>query len=433
MHLYAMTIAWYGDSGHSVSRNISNAQEILAKATKDTGIYRIYAKHTPIYFIVIYDGNQATGGITKESVTRSIRDYIPLSKNGYNRTGYRFDGWKTQADGTVVEFTDQEPIGYINNIKDGVVVLYAHWVPISYTINFDDDNGNATVVGNSQKTVTFDQAYGELPNCTKKGHTFIGWYTSKYGGTKVENIDTMNIPENHTLYPHFEAIKYTISFINNSGTTIASQTVSFGTTITLTNPKHTYGSYYTFAGWTDNTYTYSETYTVVEDKDIVLTAKWNQTYADYTYIFTADDFKWHIGNNLQKSSKPNNCGAGKYMLLNDINLGDWNEGWGYTYWASNNESTTLNAKTCFTGVFDGQNHTITYKLRVGKTNLQSWAFGLFPVTDGATIKNLKVKADLSTYDPQNRGKKWHISNDDRAEDAMVGGLIGCEKYNHRKL
>ena len=158
-----------------------------------------------------------------------------------------------------------------------------------------------------------------------------------------------------------------------------------------------------------------------------MSCQWSKKYTDYTYICSADDFKWYIGNNLQKSSKPSNCGAGKYMLLKDINLGSWNEGWGYTYWTSNNDSTTVNGKTCFTGVFDGQNHTITYKLRIGKTNLQSWAFGLFPVTDGATIKNLNVNADLSTYDPQNRGQKWHISNDDRAEDAMVGGLIGYAK------
>ena len=153
-------------------------------------------------------------------------------------------------------------------------------------------------------------------------------------------------------------------------------------------------------------------------KNVTLYAKWIQTYPDYIYIFTAEDFKWHIGNNLQKSSKPENCGAGKYMLLNDIDLGDWNEGWGFTYWTANNESTTLNGKTCFTGVFDGQGHTITYKLRVGKTNLQSWAFGLFPVTDGATIRNLKVSVDFSTD---------HISNADRANDVMAGGLIGYAK------
>lgn len=59
--------------------------------------------------------------------------------------------------------------------------------------------------------------------------------------------------------------------------------------------------------------------------------------------------------------------------------------------------------------------------------MRSWAFGLFPTTDNANIKNLKVKANITTYDPLGRNEKWDIPNEDRAQDAMVGGIIGYAK------
>ena len=223
------------------------------------------------------------------------------------------------------------------------------------------------------------------------------------------------------LANYIETNAYSVKYDANDGRGIIdSQKILPGTNANVEFPSLT-REYFEFDGWYYDAECKSPANAQdIENaaKNVTLYAKWIQTYPDYIYIFTAEDFKWHIGNNLQKSSKPENCGAGKYMLLNDIDLGDWNEGWGFTYWTANNESTTLNGKTCFTGVFDGQGHTITYKLRVGKTNLQSWAFGLFPVTDGATIRNLKVSVDFSTD---------HISNADRANDVMAGGLIGYAK------
>ena len=379
-----------------------------------------------IEYTIVYDGNGANSGFVEDpdGTIRSVENELPLATNAFLREGYDFIGWNTRADGKGISFINKSKVGYIDALDSSSVVrLYAQWQGKNYTVSFDTDDSEYI----SDIVVEFGSTYRNLPSCSKKGYSFIGWFTSNDGGTRVDESTEIIVADNHTLYPRFKINEYTVSFVNNDGASVSSQTVPYGSTITLAAPTHTYGDYYTFVGWSDNTQAYSDTYTVVEDTNITLTAKWQQVYTDYTYIFTADDFKWHIGNNLQKSPKPDNCGAGKYMLLNDVDLGDWNEGWGYTYWASNNANTTLNGKTCFSGVFDGQNHTITYKLRVGKTSLRSWAFGLFPVTDGATIKNLKVKADLSTYDPQNRGQKWHISNDDRAEDAMVGGLIGYAK------
>lgn len=108
-----------------------------------------------------------------------------------------------------------------------------------------------------------------------------------------------------------------------------------------------------------------------------------------------------------------------YKLQNDIDLEDWSE-----YGMMNWKKESRNAPVGFTGYLDGNGKTVTYSIAIPKTSVQSWAFGLFPTTYKATIENLKAKANIYTYDPQNRGEKWDISNDDRAQDAMVGGIVG---------
>ena len=43
------------------------------------------------------------------------------------------------------------------------------------------------------KTVTYDSAYGELPEATRTGYTFIGWYTGKTDGDEIKEDTIVRI------------------------------------------------------------------------------------------------------------------------------------------------------------------------------------------------------------------------------------------------
>jgi len=111
-----------------------------------------------------------------------------------------------------------------------------------------------------------------------------------------------------------------------------------------------------------------------------------------------------------------------FSLMQDIDLKDWSD-YGIYNWAANKSTPPKS----FKGYFNGNNHTVTYSIRIGKTTNISWALGLFPCIESAEIKNLNAACTITTYDPQNRKKKWDISNDDRAMDVMVGGIVGYAK------
>ncbi|MBQ0008691.1 MAG: InlB B-repeat-containing protein [Firmicutes bacterium] len=192
-----------------------------------------------------------------------------------SKTGHAFDGWYTAAEGgTKVVSTD------IVSITSNQT-LYAHWTANTYTVSFDSQGGSVC----ASKSVTYNSTYGELPESSKTGYTFDGWYTAAEGGTKVVSTDIVSITSNQTLYAHWTANTYTVSFDSQGGSSCSSKTVTYNSTYgELPEPSKTG---YTFAGW----YTASEGGSKVVSTDTVLITANQTLYAHWTankYAVTFD-------------------------------------------------------------------------------------------------------------------------------------------------
>ncbi len=115
-----------------------------------------------------------------------------------SRPGYKFDGWYTAETGgtkvvtSTTAFTDD-------------ATLYPRFVANTYTVSFNVNYTGGTNPA-SQK-VTYDSTYGALPTPTRAGYTFVGWYTSATGGTKVESSTPVSRTASHTLYAHWEVLE----------------------------------------------------------------------------------------------------------------------------------------------------------------------------------------------------------------------------------
>ncbi len=99
--------------------------------------------------------------------------------------------------------------GYVN-FKGicGWTYLYEPYIKyvsnyICPVVTFDANGGNVNTIN---KKVYIGANYGDLPTPTRSGYNFIGWYTSKDGGSKIYNDDVVNIDCNMTLYAHWEAV-----------------------------------------------------------------------------------------------------------------------------------------------------------------------------------------------------------------------------------
>lgn len=102
-------------------------------------------------------------------------------------------------------------------------------------------NAGATYSTNASVTLYAQYAnpsIGSLPTPTRSGYAFDDWYTSANGGTKI--TDSTKVTENTTVYAHWKANAYTVSYNVNGGTgSIASQTKTHDTNLTLTTTKPT--------------------------------------------------------------------------------------------------------------------------------------------------------------------------------------------------
>ena len=147
---------------------------------------------------------------------------------------------------------------------------------IAYTVNFDYNGGTE---GKKSMAVTYGEAYGSLPATTRTGYRFSGWYTAKTGGSKIANSTTVDNSAGSTLYAHWKANQYIVTFDPNGGTVSTnSKKVTYNSTYdTLPIPTR---AGYTFDGW----YTALTGGTKVTE-DTVVTATANHTlYARWSPI-----------------------------------------------------------------------------------------------------------------------------------------------------
>ena len=176
-----------------------------------------------------------------------------LAENKYVRTGYTFVGWNTKADGSGDFYSDEEEVSNLTTTDGATITLYAQWKANSYTIAFD---GNGSTSGSTESfAATYDKAATLTANGFQRaGYTFTGWNTKVDGtGTAYTNKQSVNIATDEgatvTLYAQWRPNTYTVSFDSNGGSSIANNTVTFGSTYdSLPLPTPTRVGY-TFAGW----------------------------------------------------------------------------------------------------------------------------------------------------------------------------------------
>ena len=148
-----------------------------------------------------------------------------------------------------------------------------------YTVTFNSNGGSAVaaqvvVSGGTALTPT-------APNLT--GSTFAGWYSDTALTTAF--AFTTPITGNTTLYAKWTVNSYTVSFNSNGGSTVASQSIPYGSTATSPIAPTLTGS--TFVAWySDAALTTAFVFTTPITGNTTLYAKW--TVNSYTVNFNSN-------------------------------------------------------------------------------------------------------------------------------------------------
>lgn len=134
-----------------------------------------------------FDGN---GGL----VTADVRYVMDGEKVGTLPTPIKteatFNGWFTaKSGGTQIS---------ASSTVSANTTFYAHWTMNQYTVTFDANEG----VGGTSKTQDWGTEIGALPEPTRTGYFFKGWFTESEGGSQIGATDKIECDK--TYFAHWE-------------------------------------------------------------------------------------------------------------------------------------------------------------------------------------------------------------------------------------
>lgn len=180
---------------------------------------------------VSFDSQGGTS-VTSQSVTQGSLATTPTAPT---RSGYTLNGWYTASSGGSLW-------NFASNTVSSDMTLYAQWTPINYTVTFNSQGGSSV----GSQSVAYGAQATEPTAPTLAGNTFLGWFTASSGGS-LWNFSTGTVTGDMTLYAHWSLNDYTVAFDSQGGTSVGSQTVTYGGT--ATEPADPTRTGFTFDGW----------------------------------------------------------------------------------------------------------------------------------------------------------------------------------------
>lgn len=283
----------YSFIGWATTENADTAtyqdeQKVQNLITQESGVLTLYAVWKANTYTLRFDSNQGEGSsipTTAEPMMVTFGKVYGTLPDVF-RAGYDFTGWYTRENIAIL------PDNVVDITAD--TTLYAHWTAKKYTVSFDSNQGEGSTEPTKANNLqaVYDTVYGNLPEVSRTGYTFTGWYTRAIGGSQVQSTDTVTMTGDLTLYARWTANVYQVTFHGKGGTfagDVTDQVVGQNFDSTYQLPVTPTRTGYTFLGW----YTGENSGDKVEGTDKMTTAKNHDLYAQwkantYTVTFKAN-------------------------------------------------------------------------------------------------------------------------------------------------
>jgi len=241
---------------------VNGTSAVYFKALTKTASVTLSANWEAITYTITYDSNKPSGasasiGGSTANSTHTYDTAKALTANGYTLAGWTFSGWATTASGAKA-YDNSQSVSNLTATNGATFTLYAHWTAKTYTVTYNankpsgaSNNVSGTTANSSH---TYDTAQALTANgYSLKGWTFDGWATTASGAVSYSNSQSVsNLTATNgatfTLYAHWTAKTYAISYTFNSGTHGSTHPTSgtYDTAFQLSTPTRVG---YAFTGW----------------------------------------------------------------------------------------------------------------------------------------------------------------------------------------
>ncbi len=201
--------------------------DAFTESTAVTGDATVYAQWSINSYTITFDKKGGDTEANPPSITADYNTTVELPAPP-EKAGHTFAGWNTSPDGTGSAFTDSTAV-------TGHATVFAQWSINSYTVTFQDWNGDTL----KTESVQYLGAATPPADPSRTGYTFTGW-------DKVYD----SITDNVVVTALYAINTYTVTFHKNGGTTEPSpktKTAQYNTTVALPTPPGKTGA--AFVGW----------------------------------------------------------------------------------------------------------------------------------------------------------------------------------------
>ena len=304
----------YGKNSTSISRATNSATGCttsgsnIGLASDVTGDYTFTVNTStknvtvtyPAAYTVTFDkgtgGETITATATSAGGTLTSGDFVAadddVTFDQTASTGYTFAGWYDASTGG----SAVSGMGTSDHVLDDIAAnatVYSRYTPNNYTVTFDATTNGGTC-GTPSKSVTFDAAYGDLPEATKDAKVFAGWYTTASGaGTQVTAETIVSNAANHTIYARFEDT-YSVTIQYKSGDVTLKPNGSTTASETALAPEITAPEFlgYTFTGWTGTSATFADASNATTTVNVTAATTITANYSAIPTVYFKNNLGW---------------------------------------------------------------------------------------------------------------------------------------------
>lgn len=214
--------------------------------SENGGTATLVAVWDPIHYTIEFSAGGAEGEM--DPIDAVYGDQVQLPKCTFRFDG-EFRGWQG-TDGHW--FADSAKVKDLAAEDGAIYTMTASW---KCTVTFMADGGDLEKRDDITLRDTTSVVYGGsviLPQISKTGYAFGGWYTSRDYDTKAGDADEIYIPAGSlTLYAKWDPVSYTIAFDPNGAEgKVDDVKCLFGEDYTLPGADGLTYKGHSFAGWT---------------------------------------------------------------------------------------------------------------------------------------------------------------------------------------
>ena len=205
----------------------------------------VWGGEAPTELTVTFEANGSTeypveGEMPSQTV--NAKTDTALNTNTFTRKGYNFKGWNTATDGTGDSYEDGATVNLTEN-----TTLYAQWELQKFTVTWKNEDGTLLKTDENVAYGTMPAYNGEQPTkapTEQYTYVFAGW-----------TPEITAVTEDVTYTAQFTATvnTYTVTWLDEDGTELATSEVEYGTVPTYpgeTPTKAATAQYtYTFKSW----------------------------------------------------------------------------------------------------------------------------------------------------------------------------------------